>query len=66
MRSFIVESNRYCSVKQETSKLSFNIQEMTKIAKMFNRYLSGINNAMTETFSNTIAERLNVECLPLM
>jgi len=45
--------------KWGASVLRFNIQEMTKIANMFNRHLKGVCNAMTETFSNAMAERLN-------
>jgi transposase len=36
-----------------------NIKEMYKIAQMFNRHLEGVCNALVETFSNAMAERLN-------
>ena len=39
--------------------LSTNIKEMVKVARMFNNHLSGVCNAMVETFSNAMAERLN-------
>lgn len=45
--------------KWGASVLRTNIEEMKKVAKMFNNHLSGVCNAMVETFSNAIAERLN-------
>ena len=39
--------------------LNTNIAEMVKVAKMFNNHLKGVCNAMVETFSNAMAERLN-------
>lgn len=41
------------------SVLRTNIEEMKKVAKMFNNHLNGVCNAMVETFSNAMAERLN-------
>lgn len=45
--------------KWGASVLRTNIEEMKKVAKMFNNHLSGVCNAMVETFSNAMAERLN-------
>ena len=39
--------------------LNTNINEMVKVAKMFNNHLKGVCNAMVEKFSNAMAERLN-------
>ena len=39
--------------------LGSNIKEMIKVAKMFNNHLKGVCNAMVESFSNAMAERLN-------
>ena len=36
-----------------------NIKEVIKVAKMFNNHLEGVCNAMVESFSNAMAERLN-------
>ena len=36
-----------------------NIKEVIKVAKMFNQHLEGVCNALVETFSNAMAERLN-------
>jgi transposase len=45
--------------KWGASAINANIQEMTKIAKMFNNHIVGVCNAMVETLSNAMAERLN-------
>ena len=45
--------------KWGASVLNANIQEMNKVAKMFNNHIIGVCNAMVETFSNAMAERLN-------
>ena len=39
--------------------LGSNIKEMIKVAKIFNNHLKGVCNAMVESFSNAMAERLN-------
>lgn len=36
-----------------------NINEIIKVAKMFNNHLKGVCNALVERFSNAMAERLN-------
>ncbi len=36
-----------------------NIKEVTKVVDMFKRHLDGVINALTSTFSNAMAERLN-------
>lgn len=45
--------------KWSGSVASSDIKEMYKIAQMFNRHLEGVCNALVETFSNAMAERLN-------
>jgi len=45
--------------KWGASVLRTNIEEMKKVAKMFNNHLNGVCNAMVESFSNAMAERLN-------
>ena len=39
--------------------LDSSIKEMIKVAKIFNNHLKGVCNAMVESFSNAMAERLN-------
>ena len=41
------------------SVLKTNIKEVIKVAKMFNKHLEGVCNALVESFSNAMAERLN-------
>ena len=41
------------------SVLNTNIKEVVKVAKMFNNHLKGVINALTQSFSNAMAERLN-------
>ena len=36
-----------------------NINEVVKVTKMFNQHLEDVCNALVETFSNAMAERLN-------
>ena len=38
--------------------LGSNIKEMIKVAKMLNNHLKGVCNAIVESFSNAMAERL--------
>jgi len=45
--------------KWSGSVASSQIKEMYKIAQLFNRHLEGVCNALVETFSNAMAERLN-------
>ncbi len=45
--------------KWGASVIRTNIDEMKKVAKMFNNHLNGVCNAMVENFSNAMAERLN-------
>jgi len=45
--------------KMGASVLKTNIKEVIKVAKMFNQHLDGVCNALVETFSNAMAERLN-------
>ncbi len=46
-------------VKWGASVLRTNIKEVIKVAKMFNKHLHGVCNALVESFSNAMAERLN-------
>lgn len=46
-------------IKWGASVLNSNIEEVIKVAKMFNSHLKGVCNALVETFSNAMAERLN-------
>ncbi|NQX84528.1 MAG: transposase [Flavobacteriaceae bacterium] len=46
-------------VKWGASVLNTKIKELVKVAKMFNAHLKGVINALTNSFSNAIAERLN-------
>lgn len=46
-------------IKWGASVLRSNIKELTKVAKMFNRHIKGVCNALTKSFSNAMAERLN-------
>lgn len=46
-------------VKWGASVLNTNIKELIKVAKMFNAHLKGVINALTNSFSNAMAERLN-------
>jgi transposase len=39
--------------------LKTNIKEVIKAAKMFNNHLEGVCNALVESFSNAMAERVN-------
>lgn len=41
------------------SVLNTNIKELIKVAKMFNNHLKGVINALTQSYSNAMAERLN-------
>ena len=41
------------------SVLNTNIKELIKVAKMFNAHIKGVINALTSSFSNAMAERLN-------
>jgi transposase len=45
--------------KWGSSVINSKIEEMNKVAKMFNNHLKGVIHAMVETFSNAMAERLN-------
>lgn len=46
-------------IKWGASVLNTNIKELIKVAKMFNRHIKGVCNALTKSFSNAMAERLN-------
>lgn len=46
-------------IRWGASVLKTNIKEVIKVAKMFNNHLEGVCNAMVESFSNAMAERLN-------
>ena len=46
-------------VKWGASVLNTKIKELVKVAKMFNAHLKGVINALTNSFSNAMAERLN-------
>lgn len=46
-------------VKWGASVLRTNIKELVKVVDMFNRHLRGVINALTSSFSNAMAERLN-------
>jgi transposase len=46
-------------VKWGASVLNTNIKEVIKVAKMFNNHIKGVCNALTQSFSNAMAERLN-------
>jgi transposase len=46
-------------IKWGASVLNTNIKEVIKVAKMFNNHIKGVCNALTESFSNAMAERLN-------
>ena len=46
-------------VKWGASVLNTNIKELIKVAKMFNDHIKGVCYALTENFSNAMAERLN-------
>tara|TARA_R110002072_G_C7868386_1_gene527045 strand:+ start:46 stop:1257 length:1212 start_codon:yes stop_codon:yes gene_type:complete len=46
-------------IKWSASVLNTNIKELIKVAKMFNNHLKGVCNALTTSFSNAMAERLN-------
>ena len=46
-------------IKWGASVLNTNIKELIKIAKMFNTHIKGVINALTSSFSNAMAERLN-------
>lgn len=46
-------------IKWGASALGTGIKEVIKVAKMFNAHLSGVVNALVESFSNAMAERLN-------
>ncbi len=46
-------------IKWGASVLKTNIKEVIKVAQMFNNHLEGVCNAMVESFSNAMAERLN-------
>ena len=46
-------------IKWGSSVINSKIEEMKKIAKMFNKHLEGVCNALTSNFSNAMAERLN-------
>jgi len=46
-------------IKWGASVSRSNVKELTKVAKMFNRHLKGVCNALTKSFSNAMAERLN-------
>ena len=46
-------------IKWGASVLNTNIKEVIKVAKMFNNHIKGVCNALTKSFSNAMAERLN-------
>lgn len=46
-------------IKWGASVLRTNIKEIIKVAKMFNNHIKGVINALTNSFSNAMAERLN-------
>jgi len=46
-------------IKWGASVLNTNIKEVIKVAKMFNKHIKGVCNALTQNFSNAMAERLN-------
>ena len=46
-------------IKWLTFVSNTNIKEMTKVSEIFKNHLSGVINAMIESFSNAMAERLN-------
>jgi len=46
-------------IKWGASALNTNIKEIIKVAKMFNNHIKGVCNALTHSFSNAMAERLN-------
>lgn len=46
-------------LKWGASVLRTNIKELIKVSKMFNKHLKGVINALTTSFSNAMAERLN-------
>lgn len=46
-------------IKWGASVLRTGIKETIKVAKMFNKHLHGVCNALVESFSNAMAERLN-------
>ena len=46
-------------IKWGASVLRTNIKELVKVAKMFNKHIKGVINALTTSFSNAMAERLN-------
>ena len=46
-------------VKWGASVLRSNIKELIKVARMFNNHIKGVINALTTSFSNAMAERLN-------
>lgn len=46
-------------IKWGESVLKTNIKEVIKVAEMFNNHLEGVCNALVESFSNAMAERLN-------
>ncbi|NQX84682.1 MAG: transposase [Flavobacteriaceae bacterium] len=46
-------------VKWGASVLNTKIKELVKVAKMFNGHLKGVINALTNSFSNAMTERLN-------
>ncbi len=46
-------------IKWGSSVINSKIEEMKKIAKMFNKHLEGVCNALISSFSNAMAERLN-------
>lgn len=46
-------------IKWGASVLNTNIKEVIKVAKMFNNHLKGVINALTQSYSNAMAERLN-------
>lgn len=46
-------------IKWGASVLRSNIKEVIKVVRMFNKHLKGVINALTESFSNAMAERLN-------
>ena len=39
--------------------MNSKIKEVIKVAKMFNNHIKGVCNALTKSFSNAMAERLN-------
>ena len=46
-------------IKWGASVLNSKIKEVIKVAKMFNNHIKGVCNALTKSFSNAMAERLN-------